>query len=192
MVTAPQPTLHLWSVEEYQQMIHTGILAPEHGVELIEGRILDMPAQDPLHATSIRLTQKLLERALEENAETRIQMPVVLSRSVPNPDLAIVRGTTEDYETRHPTPEDILLLVEVSNTTLSYDLEEKAQIYARDAISEYWVLDIQNRQLHVFRQPVEGEYALGEILTAEGEISPLHFPDRVFKVSAMLPRDRAR
>lgn len=113
-------------------------------------------------------------------------MPVKLARSLPNPDLVVARGTILDYATTHPEPQAVLLLIEVSNTTLQFDLGKKAMVYARDEIDDYWVVDVGNRQLHVFRQAIAGNYSQHLILDAEETISPLHFPGWVFKVADML------
>jgi Uma2 family endonuclease len=185
MVVALQP--HLWSVEEYHQMIALGILAPENRVELLNGQIIDMPPQDPIHSTGICLLEELLRPPLQHQTAIRVQMPVTLSRSVPNPDLAIARGTIRDYSTRHPSGEDILLLVEVSNTTLNIDLQTKASIYAEAGIPEYWVLSVRDRLLHVFRQPVEGSYTEQFQVSERDLVIPVNFPDLSFEVAQMLP-----
>ena len=117
-------------------------------------------------------------------------MPIELSQSMPNPDLVIARGTIRDYLVNHPTAEDILLLVEIDNSTLTFDLQNKAKIYAANGITDYWVLDIVHSKLHVFRQPKEDCYGQIEELDSTKEIVPLNFPNIVFKVlkvAQMLP-----
>lgn len=185
MVVAPKP--HLWSVEEYYQIVALGLLSSENCVELLNGQILDMPPQDPIHSTVIRLLEELFRTAFGNRVEIRNQMPVTLSGSVPNPDLAIARGTIRDYLTRHPCGKDLLLVVEVSNTTLNINLQTKARIYAEAEISEYWVLSARDRVLHVFLQPGDGQYG-EQFQRREGDaIAPLNFPDLSFAVAQMFP-----
>lgn len=178
--------LHRWSVQDYQSMVNQGILDHKN-VELIDGKIIDIPSQKPIHSTCIRLLEDLLRSALHGQAEIRNQMPIELSQSVPNPDLVVARGTIRDYMVNHPTAQDVLLIIEVANSTLGFDLGQKANIYAQDGIQDYWVVDVNHRKLHVFRQPEEDSYTQIKQLNITQEVSPLHFPDLVFKVANMLP-----
>jgi Uma2 family endonuclease len=107
--------------------------------------------------------------------------------SEPEPDLAIVRGTVLDYAERHPCPSDVELVVEVADSTLKQDCEIKDKLYAQAGIAEYWVLDLKNRQLHVFRNPTPTGYTSHLILTEPNKITPLFFPSLTLSLAAILP-----
>jgi Uma2 family endonuclease len=106
--------------------------------------------------------------------------------SEPEPDIAVVRVNAQDYEDHHPTSEDIYLLIEVADTTLKRDLEIKAPTYARSGVLEYWVLDIQARQLYVFRSPTVNGYEQEAVLSEGDTISPIAFPDGQIVIREML------
>jgi Uma2 family endonuclease len=152
--------LRLWTVDEYHRMIKTEILTNEDKVELLEGQILAMSPQEPPHASTVRRASKYFDRLLLGRADIRVQLPVTLSlNSEPEPDIAVVRIDPRDYFNAHPTPDDIFLLVEVADTTVSKDLKVKAPVYGKANIPEYWVLDVNTRQVYVFREPNATGYA---------------------------------
>jgi Uma2 family endonuclease len=105
----------------------------------------------------------------------------------PEPDCAIVSGTVFDYADRHPNPSDIALVVEVADSTLKYDTQVKDKIYAQSGITDYWVLDVKNRQLHVFRNPTAQGYSSHLILAEPNQISPLAFPSISVSLTGILP-----
>jgi len=126
-----------------------GIFGPEEHLELVEGVILEMSPQGPLHAALVRLLTKLLAAAFE-GCEVFADRPVTLAeRNQPSPDVCVVRGELRDYLHRHPRQEDLMLVVEVADSSLAYDLGVKAEVYARSGVPLYWVLDVQGRSLHV-------------------------------------------
>lgn len=152
-------------------MIDSGLLAGRQ-VELIEGQILDMTPERPIHRATYRRGVKYLEALLGDRAVIFATVPIALDASEPQPDISIVMPPESRYDERHPQPEDIYWLIEVSNSTLAYDLAEKAQLYARNRIQEYWVIDIAGAQLWVHRQPEEGQYQAIQSFST-GKISPL-------------------
>lgn len=179
--------VRLFTVKEYQQMAESGILNPEERVELLAGQILKMAAKETAHSAATTRTEKLLENRLGNQALVRVQEPVQLDDfSEPEPDIAVVRFDPLYYEDHHPNPSEIYLIIEVADTTLSKDCGIKARIYAQSGIADYWVLDVNNRQLHIFREPSENGYQSELILSDSRRVSPLAFPEFTIAVGEML------
>jgi Uma2 family endonuclease len=157
---------HRLTVDEYYRMADLGILAPDARVELIEGEIIDMPPQGSPHAAIVsRLTERFIA-ACGSSAMVRCQMPIRLgTRSEPEPDIAIVKRDVDYYRRAHPIANDVLLVIEISNTTLQLDRKIKIPLYARHRIPEAWLIEVQASCVHVFRNPQQGEYA--DISTAD-------------------------
>jgi Uma2 family endonuclease len=153
-----EPQIRLWSIADYHQMIESGILDEDDRVELLEGKIVCMSPQRPFHAASVQRSSRLLFK-LGDRTEIRIQLPVILGDdSEPEPDIAVVRFDNSEYSFRHPEAPDIYLLIEVTDSTIAKDRKQKARIYAKNQVLEYWILDVQRRQVYVFRQPEDGTY----------------------------------
>ncbi len=141
-------------------MAEAGVLSPDDRTELIDGEIIDMPPIGSAHADVVTLLTKRLLQAVGESAEVRAQVPVRLSsHSEPQPDFALVRTKPGGYRRAHPVPGDVLLLIEVSDTTLRYDLGRKARLYAAHGIAEYWVVDLVANRIVRHRRPSETRYA---------------------------------
>lgn len=178
----------LWTVAEYYRMAEVGILHPDERVELIEGQIITkMSPQGTAHASAITRTEKLLENRLEAKVLVRTQLPIRLNdRSEPEPDIAVVIGDAERYDDYHPTASEVYLIVEIADTTVKSDCEAKAKSYAKSGIADYWVVNVNNRQLHVFREPAPDGYQSEVILLENSTISPLAFPSVSLTISEML------
>lgn len=168
-------TLAKWSIDDYHQMIEAGILR-ERNVELLDGEIVEMSPETPIHYTTAKRGSKYLETLLEGKADVRFNGPITLSNSEPEPDIAIVRLPESSYSNRHPNPQDIFWIIEVAKTSLKKDLETKLTIYATDEIQEYWIIDLSTKQIIVFRNPQKGKY-FQQFKTAKRTITPLAFPD---------------
>ena len=153
------PRKHPISAAEYLRMGEAGVFAPEARLELIEGEIIEMAPIGSPHAGCVnRLTRLFIQRA-GGAAVVAVQNPVIISNlSVPQPDLALLKSRGDDYATSHPETSDVLLVVEVADTTLKFDLGRKATLYARCGIAELWVVDVNERAIHVFRRPTENGY----------------------------------
>ncbi len=179
--------VRLLTVREFHRMFELGILDDEERLELLEGQIVRMAARGTAHRATVTRLWKLLEIRLGDRALVCPQEPVELSdRTEPEPDLAVLKPDPLYYEDHHPFPSDIYLIVEVADTTLKKDCGLKATLYARAGIADYWVLDINARQLHVFRQPgIEG-YQAHAILEDGDAIAPLAFPQAIVPVAEML------
>ena len=169
--------IHLWTVEEYHRMIDAGILTADDKVELLEGKIIEMSPQRPPHAGTTQRSSDYLKVRLRGIAHVRMQLPITLSNSEPEPDIAIVRIDPNAYGENHPNANDIFLLIKISYSTLNIDREEKAPIYAKANIPEYWILDISNRCGYIFRNPTESGYREEIILNGDAAIAPLAFPE---------------
>jgi len=168
-------TLLKWTVAEYHHLINTGILVNRQ-TELLHGEIVEMSPGSPIHTQITETTVEYLRFLLKGLAYIREAHPITFSNSEPQPDIAIVRLPRNNYRQRHPYPEDIFWLIEVANTTLAYDLGEKKQAYAQAGILEYWVVDVENQQIYVFRHPQTDNYQ-SEVIFRQGKINPLVFPD---------------
>jgi len=169
--TWPRP--HRLTVDEYYRMAEVGVLAPDDRTELIEGEIIDMAPIGVDHAEVVRRLNKRLVRAAGDSAEVSVQLPVRLSvRSEPQPDLALLKPRPTGYRHAHPSADDVLLLIEVSDSTLRYDLDVKAQLYAKHAVREYWVVDLVANRVWRHRRPSGQHYAQRE----EIQEGALEFP----------------
>ncbi|MGA9381586.1 MAG: Uma2 family endonuclease [Phormidium sp.] len=168
--------IRLWTVEEYHRMIEAGILTTDDQVELLEGRIIQMSPQLPLHAGTTQRSDRFLQNLFRDLAEIRVQLPITLSTSEPEPDIAVVRIDPNAYGDRHPNANDIFLLIEIAYSTLNIDRQEKAPIYAKANIGDYWILDINERRVYIFRNPTPSGCQQEIVLTVNDGISPLAFP----------------
>lgn len=175
---AAQPHRLLFTVDDYYRMADAGILAEDDPVELIEGEIIRMSPVGSRHASRVKKLNRLLTTKLGEEAIVAVQDPVHLSDiSEPEPDLGVLRSRDDFYEHRHPTPDDVLLLIEVSNSSLEFDHQVKLPLYARHGIGELWVVDLRNRGIEVYRDP-EGDGYRNRREARSGEVlSPQAFPN---------------
>jgi Uma2 family endonuclease len=167
----------LWTVDEYHRMIEVGLLTPDDKVELLEGQIIQMSPQRPPHAGTTQRIDRYLQNLLGSQADIRVQLPITLSTSEPEPDIAVVRIDPAAYGDHHPTPNEIFLLIEVAYTTLETDRGEKALIYAKANIADYWILDVSDRQVHIFRNPSQEGYQSETVLNENATLAPLAFPE---------------
>jgi len=163
---------HLLSVSDYYRMAQAGILSEDEHVELINGELFDMAPIGSFHADYIDRLARLFFKQADDGIRVRIQNPVHLSDfSEPEPDIALVKDN--NYREQHPTAEDVLLLVEVADTSLHYDRNIKLPLYARHQIPEVWVFDIKEKRLDIYQQPDSDYYRLHLRPKAEEKIQPL-------------------
>lgn len=149
--------LHRFSVDQYEKMIEVGVLTSNDRVELIEGIVVQKMTQHPPHAVAIDYTLDALRPLLSEGWRLREQKPIKISDSEPEPDLVVVRGPLQRYERRHPGPREIALLIEVADTSLEADRQDKGRTYARARIPVYWIINLNDRQVEVYTQPKSGK-----------------------------------
>ncbi len=153
----PYPSRKCWTRAEYEHLIELGVLTTHDHLELIEGEILEKMPQNEPHTTGLLLCTEVVRAIYSRGHVIRIQAPFnVGAKSVPEPDLAIVEGSIRDFSKTHPFR--AVLLVEVSDSTLTYDRTTKAKLYARAAVPDYWILNLNERILEVYRKPVGTEY----------------------------------
>ena len=163
----------LFTRSEYHAMADSGILGPEDRVELINGKIIAMMPLGPWHASSTARLIKILTKAYGETAIINAGAPVGLGDSgEPQPDVTIARWSEDYYAHAHPEPADILLVIEVADSSRVFDLGTKLDLYAAHGISEYWVVDGVRKCVHVFQQPVDGLFKFTR-LYHPGESIPL-------------------
>jgi Uma2 family endonuclease len=174
----------LFTVEEYHRMAETGILAADERVELIEGEIVQMAPIGPRHAGCVINANRMFFSRLGDRAVISPQNPVVIQpRSEPQPDLVLLRPRPVSYSRELPVSADVLLAVEVAETTARFDRLVKARLYARAGIPEFWLCLTMDGAVEVYREPRAGGYA-GVTQYGPGQvISPLAFPDVSFAVT---------
>jgi Uma2 family endonuclease len=171
---AGTPPARQFTVDEYHRMIETGILTENDRVELLDGWILKMSPIGPPHATALNLVAAALQNILPAAWFVRTQSPVTLETSEPEPDLTVVRGRIRDYLSHHPYPADVALLVEVADSTLDFDRLQKRLCYAAAGIAEYWIVNLIDRRLEVFRDPAPaGDYQITKTIDAGGSVELL-------------------
>ncbi|MDF0672865.1 MAG: Uma2 family endonuclease [Nitrospira sp.] len=190
-MAAPAVHIKRWTRREYDRMAEVGIFSQDDRVQLIEGDILTMTPQNSPHASAIGKTERALERLFGSNVWVRVQMPLIVDPdSEPEPDLAVVPGTPDDYRDEHPR--SALLVVEVSDTTISLDRDRKRAIYARASIPDYWIVNLAERCLEVYRDPVAvpgqaSVYRSSQQLTLSDSIAPLAATTTTVAVADLLP-----
>jgi Uma2 family endonuclease len=176
------------TADEYFRMGEAGVLRPDARVELIEGEIIEMPPIGSPHAAIVDQLGDLLHEALAHRAIVRRQHPVVLDEySVPQPDLAVVIRRDDYYRRAHPQPNDLLLLVEVADSTLAFDRKVKAGLYARTGAPEFWLVDVAHSRVTRFLSPRDGVYAEALAAGARDTIAMAAFADIRIDLSVIFP-----
>jgi Uma2 family endonuclease len=161
------PKRHRLSVHDYHRMAEVGVLPADARVELIDGEIIDMAPIGERHGATVMLMNRRLIMAVGDLSLLSVQGAVRLNlHTEVQPDFALLRPREDHYRSRHPSPEDVFLLVEVSDSTLRFDLGRKADLYASHAIAELWVIDVNQAVLHRMTAPEEGRYTAKETLSA--------------------------
>lgn len=159
-IAVDPPRRHRLSVSDYYRMAEVGILRPDERVELIDGEIIDMAPPGSLHAGTVDQLLDRLRAAVGSTAIVRVQNPIALDRfSEPQPDLTLLQRRADFYKTNHPTAHDVLLVIEVADTSLRFDRDIKTALYARNGIPEVWLVDLRSQQVTRFRTPRHGTYA---------------------------------
>jgi Uma2 family endonuclease len=170
------PTRRRFSVADYHRMGETGILPPDARVELIEGEVLEMAPIGPPHAGIVNRLTRMLVRGAGDAALVSAGNPVVLDHwSEPQPDLALLRPGADSLS-RLPRTDDVLLLVEVSDSTLRFDRAVKLPLYARRGVCEVWIVDVRERRVEVHRGLRDGEYHDSSTHGPDEVIAPVALP----------------
>lgn len=154
------------TVAEYHRMIRDGYFANDERCELIDGMILEKMPKDPPHESALNRARKLIERALPPRTTVRIQSPITLPASEPEPDIVVALGDDGDYESRHPFPEDICIVIEVSDTSLLLDRGIKSDVYVRAGIAVYLIVNVAEQSIEMRSEPREGRYTKSATFTS--------------------------
>ena len=184
---AVHPERMRFTVEQYYKIGASGAIPDDLRTELVNGEIIMAPPPDPIHSASEIRTLELSQSRVPGTVQVRVEQPIHLNdHSEPVPDISIVKR--KDYDTRHPKPADVYLVIEFSNTTLANDLSAKRDLYAGVAIAEYWVVDLHGRQVHVFTKPKAGSYREQRLFVDGDTMKCASLATLQIKVTEMLPR----
>lgn len=186
----PQPLR--WTRVEYYRMAELGFFDNKR-VELIGGEIVEMSPMKTAHATAISLVIEVLRNLFDKNFVVRGQLPLSFSKTdEPEPDVAVVEGNIRDFIESHPAKS--VLIIEISDTTRNYDQTRKASLYAKNKIQDYWIVNLKDRRLEIYRRPIKDKnafygFSYGEIqiLTEKDSIAPLAKANAKIKVSELMP-----
>jgi Uma2 family endonuclease len=183
------PAKHRFSVKEYYRMAETGVLRPDARVELLNGEIIDMSPIGPFHGGVTNYLNQFFAAAARRRWITSVQNPVRLDdHSEPQPDLMLLKPVPDFYRKRHPQPDDVFLLIEVSDSTLETDQAEKLPAYGRAGVAEVWIVNLNDATIEVYREPHFTGYGSKTSLRAGDKISPLAFPDAAVDVAELLKK----
>ncbi|MGB7923518.1 MAG: Uma2 family endonuclease [Pyrinomonadaceae bacterium] len=156
-----QVAKHCFTVAEFERMGEAGIFREDARLELIEGEIVEMSPIGSRHAACIDLLARLLRRQVEDFAIIRVQSPIQLDDfSEPQPDIALLKLRDDFYRHAHPTPADVLLVIEVADTTVEYDRLVKVPLYAKAEIKEVWVINLPAERIEIYAEPLSGAYQI--------------------------------
>jgi Uma2 family endonuclease len=184
-----QSRRHLFSAEEFLAMGNAGIFPPDKRLELIRGEIIDMASIGSPHATVVSRLTRLFNR-ITADVLVRPQAPLVLGKSsVPEPDIAVVKPSADEYFSAHPRASDALLVVEVADSSLGIDLNTKAPLYAEAGVTELWIVDIEHRAIHVYRDPAPAGYRTSWVARGSVTIQPLALTEVSLTPDSLFPRD---
>lgn len=193
MSHTPEPKPRSWTVAEYLRLGELGILDGDERVELIEGEILSMPPQLAPHFAALNLAARACERCFGSGYWVRTQGPLeVGERAAPEPDVSVVKGSLQDYLHHHP--DDAVLVIEVSDTSLDLDRTRKASLYARAGIRDYWILNLRDHLVEVRREPAPvpsaifgSDYTTISLYQRGQSIEPIAAPGYFIAVDDLLP-----
>jgi Uma2 family endonuclease len=185
---AVQLVTHRFTAKDFHRMVEAGILHEDDRVELLHGEIVDMPPIGPGHAAGVnRLLNAFLPLQGERQAIISVQNPLHLGEhSEPQPDLALLKPRPDFYAQGHPTPQEVLLAVEVMESSASYDREMKVPLYARVGIPETWLLDVERGLIEVYREPSSEGYRQVHTRRRGERLSPVAFPQFILVVDEVL------
>ena len=180
-------TKKLFTVDEYHRMGDLGILPETGRFELIRGEIIEMPVPGSPHSGRVKRLNRLFTSKLGESVIVSIQDPVGIDLfSEPMPDAALLKSRADFYTESHPMPDDVLLIVEVSDSTVRYDSKVKASLYAEAGIPEYWILNVKKDVLVIHTQPADGTYCQIRVVQRGETVHLQKLPNIDFPVEEIL------
>jgi Uma2 family endonuclease len=178
-----------FTVEQYHKMLESGILTEDDRVELIRGEIIEMSPIGTKHAACVNRLVNLLAQLLGKRVIVAAQNPIALNdNSEPQPDVALLKPRDDFYATAHPQPQDIFLLIEVADSTVMYDREEKIPLYGAANIIEVWLVDINAQIVEVYQQPIAAGYQHIQKFTCGQTLSISAFPEVKITVNEIFGR----
>lgn len=187
MASATAPTKYRFSVEEYHRMGEAGIFTEDDRVELWDGEIIVMSPIGNPHAVCVTEQDRLFVQQLADRAIVRNQQPAsLLSDTEPEPDIVLARPRADRYRSGHPTAEDILLIIEVADTSLAYDRDTKIPGYGREGIPEAWLWDLGGEHVYVYQDPCPEGYRSMRVFGRGDVLTPSAFPDVRIPVDEVL------
>jgi Uma2 family endonuclease len=176
---------HRWTVAEYLKLVESGVFAEDDRIELIDGELIDMAPIGDEHAGQVNRLSNDLAYLLYRRVVVATQNPIMLDQhSDPQPDICLLRWREDFYRGKRPGPADVLLVMEVADTTVRYDREVKVPLYARFGIPEAWLVDLPGKRVEVYRDPGDGRYRRCECFEA-GRIAAVEVPEAVVDVGAL-------
>lgn len=181
-LTVPRITI---SVDQFHKMAAAGIFKDNERVELVEGEMIQMPPIGPAHAARVNAIGVLLARRVgDERAIVSFQNPIALPpQNEPQPGIALLKPAAHRYKATLPSASDVLLVIEVADTSMAYDRDVKIPIYAANGVVEVWLFDVQAEALTVFRNPIGVAYSQVTTMPKAASVSPLLLPDLTIPVS---------
>ncbi len=183
-----QPPRFRWTVDDYEKMIHLGVLTENQKVELIRGEIVSkMPIGDP-HAACVKRLTRLFYSVAANLATISVQDPIRLADSEPEPDIVLCTQRPDDYVTGKPQSADIRLIIEVADSSLEFDREVKAPLYAENGIPEYWIVNLIDGCVEVFQGPQpDGKYSAAQTFKAGATITLTQLPTITVAIADIIP-----
>lgn len=176
-----------FSVGKFHALVEAGVLRGDERVELLNGQIVDMAPIGPFHGGSVKRLNAIFQHQDRNRWITSTQDPLRLGEhDEPQPDLMLLRPEPDFYTSRHPTPADVFLLIEVSDSTLLLDREEKLPLYARAGIPEVWIVNLPERLVEVYTAPASGAYTSLRKVRPGDSLAPTAFPDAAVDTAALL------
>jgi len=183
-------TKHLYTVDDYYHMAEAGAFIENNNVELIEGEIIDMVPMGCYHAWCITVLTRFFNKHIPDKNPIHVQTPLRIDNHTElEPDVFILKPSSDDYKNHHPVPEDVLLLIEVSQSTIQFDTNVKSPIYAKSGIPELWLIDLEAEQVLRYLYPVKGKFTQQEIFVVGESLSPSAFPEVLLTVNDILGKD---
>ncbi len=181
------PVPKRFRVEDFHKMTEVGILPEESGWEVIDGYLIDKMSIGSRHAGTVKRLNKFLTNSVGNIALISVQDPVHIDDyNEPEPNIALLKPREDFYAKSHPLPQDVLLLIEVSDSTIEYDREIKKTLYAEARIVEYWLVNLQDNTIEVYSQPKNGNYRLARILESSETIEATATKNLTLKVDEIL------
>lgn len=183
---------HRFTVGDFHRIAEAGVLRPEARVELLDGQIVDRAPIGPLHGGTVNRLARFFVQRSQDRWLTSIQNPLRMNPdSEPQPDLLLLRPRGDDYLDRHPVPDDVLLLIEVSDSTLEFDRNQKLPAYARAGVPEVWIIDLNAGAVEVYRDPHFLGFESKSVFRSREVARPMAFPDVDVAVADLLRRARS-